>query len=142
MAVVAAVDRSDQAKAVVREAESLATAFEEDLYVVHVMTRSEFTDIQRNHTEETGTAVDMETISKLAAEYAEEATVDIDVPHESLGLVGDPSSRVIEFADERDARYIVTGGRKRSPTGKAVFGSVSQSIILNADTTVVSTVGK
>lgn len=83
----------------------------------------------------------METISDIAAEYAEESIDAIERPYESIGLVGDPSSELVRFAADNDASYIVMGGRKRSPTGKAVFGSVSQSVILNADTAVVSITG-
>lgn len=48
------------------------------------------------------------------------------------GRVGDPGDSVVELADELDADLVVVGGRRRSPTGKAVFGSISQDILLNA----------
>nr|WP_268762303.1 universal stress protein [Halorubrum saccharovorum] len=46
----------------------------------------------------------------------------------------------MRYADERDARYIVVSPRRRSKTGKVLFGSVAQSILLNATTPVVSTI--
>lgn len=48
------------------------------------------------------------------------------------GRVGDPGESVVELADELDADLVVVGGRRRSPTGKAVFGSISQEVLLNA----------
>lgn len=46
---------------------------------------------------------------------------------------GDPGDEVVEYADSVDADNIVVPGRKRSPVGKAVFGSVTQDIVLDAD---------
>jgi nucleotide-binding universal stress UspA family protein len=140
MVVVTAVDRSDDAGAVIKEAEKLAMALEEPLHIVHVMTRSEFTDVQRASTEESGTAVDMDTIADLAAEYAEESVSGIDLSYKSVGLVGDAASKLVQYADEQNASYLVIGNRKRSPAGKAIFGSVSQSVILNSKNPVVSVV--
>jgi nucleotide-binding universal stress UspA family protein len=45
---------------------------------------------------------------------------------------GDPAEQILELAAERDADLIVLAGRKRSPAGKALFGSVTQTVILNA----------
>lgn len=46
---------------------------------------------------------------------------------------GDPGDEIVDYADSVDADAIVVPGRKRSPVGKAVFGSVTQDVILNAD---------
>ncbi|QLG28789.1 universal stress protein [Halorarum halophilum] len=54
------------------------------------------------------------------------------------GRVGEPVEEILAEADRRHARYLVIGGRKRSPTGKALFGSSTQSILLSADQPVVT----
>jgi len=140
MVIVAAVDRSEHAKRVVSEAETLSEAFDDTLHILHVMSHSEFRDLQRENIEESGEAVDMERIRGLAAEHASRAAEDVDRPHEVVGRMGDAKSDVLTYADDQDARYIVTGGRKRSPAGKALFGSVAQSILLNADHPVVTVI--
>lgn len=138
MVIVAAVDRSDRAAAVVSEAETLATAFDEAVHVVHVLTRSEFVDMGRTAAETPGESISMDQITGVASEVAAEAAADLDVPHETVGLMGDPADRVVSYADDHDARYIVIGTRRRSPAGKAIFGSVAQDVLLTADRPVVS----
>ncbi len=50
---------------------------------------------------------------------------------------GDPSTEILEYANENDIDLICVGGRKRSPTGKALFGSVTQDVILTAELPVI-----
>ena len=81
----------------------------------------------------------MEQIESVATTIAQEAASNAGVEaDEVVGLVGRPSQRVIEYAEDVDADYLVVGGRKRSSVGKVLFGSVTQSILLNADCPVVT----
>lgn len=45
---------------------------------------------------------------------------------------GDPATTIVEVAAELDADCIAMSGRKRRPTGKVIFGSVTQSVLLSA----------
>lgn len=139
MVVVAAVDRSDRAESVIAEAEQLAKAFDDDVHVVHVLTTTKFINLGRTEAQ-MGNSIDMEKVRTVAADIAAEAVTDpLDVPCEFVGLVGDPTDEIVHYANEQQARYIVVGSRKRSATGKALFGSVAQSILLSADVPVLST---
>lgn len=51
---------------------------------------------------------------------------------------GDPAEELIRATRENEADQIILGGRKRSPVGKAVFGSVVQDVILNAECPVLT----
>ena len=50
-----------------------------------------------------------------------------------------PVERILEYVHEIEANVIVLGGRKRSPTGKVLFGSVTMSVLRNTDIPVVVT---
>ncbi|WP_338739998.1 universal stress protein [Haloplanus salilacus] len=141
MVIVAAVDRSGGER-VVEQAREMADAHGLPLHVVHTLAESELRDLERASFDATGESIDMERIEGLAEEIAadavEEATVEAD---EVVGLVGKPSQRILEYAEDVDASYIVVGGRKRSSVGKVLFGSVTQSILLNADCPVLTVMG-
>jgi nucleotide-binding universal stress UspA family protein len=54
------------------------------------------------------------------------------VDYEVEGLVGDPGKKISELTGDVGANRVVVGGRQRSPTGKAVFGSTAQDILMSA----------
>lgn len=70
-----------------------------------------------------------------AGDRLEAAGIEYDVEESS----GDPAEAIIDTADDVNADLVVIGGRKRSPAGKALFGSVTQTVILNAGRSVLVT---
>ena len=138
MTILAAVDRSDRSEYVVREAAALADAFGSDLHVLHVLSVGEFVDLERTSVKSTNEVLDMDEVRNVAANIAAEAAKELDRDHDSVGLVGDAEDEIVRYAEELDAEYIVMSPRKRSPTGKALFGSVAQSVIISASCPVVT----
>lgn len=57
-----------------------------------------------------------------------EAGLDCEVRMEH----GDPGEEIVEAVEELGADQVVMAGRKRTPVGKALFGSVTQAVVLNA----------
>lgn len=51
----------------------------------------------------------------------------------------DPVEAILDYDEENDLDAIVMGGRKRSPGGKVLFGSVTHSVLMNTDTPITIT---
>lgn len=72
---------------------------------------------------------------RRATERLEDHGVEAELVEES----GDAGTRIHEAIEELDPDEVVMGGRKRSSVGKALFGSVTQAVILDTDHPVVVT---
>lgn len=80
-----------------------------------------------------GAYVDQVASVRRARERLEAAGFEVDLAETS----GDPAVKVLEYAAKVDADLVCIGSRRRSPAGKAVFGSTTQRILLNADRPVL-----
>lgn len=104
--------------------------------LVHIYTSAEYESAkERLHFDE-GSEATPEAVAKRHAplrnmrEEIENAGLSVGV-HGSL-TDDDESEKIVEIADLVEADLIVVGGQKRSPTGKAVFGSTAQKVMMNA----------
>ena len=139
---IAVVEASDSARALVREAGELAAGVSAELVLVHVTNEDEYSerreamasipDLDVNYTLDE--AVD--GAGKFAKDVGRDVLADVDIETEAVGRIGEKGDEVLALADERDADHVFIAGRKRSPTGKAIFGDVTQRIILEFDGTV------
>lgn len=142
MTIVAGVDSSAHSSIVLSHASELATDLGEPLHAVHVLQRAEFVDILEKDVEGQALTENYE-VRRIGEELVERATTDPAVAHDSdtvetVVRVGDPAEELMTYAEEVDARYLVIGGRQRSPTGKALFSSVTQQVLLAASMPVLN----
>jgi nucleotide-binding universal stress UspA family protein len=135
MPVVAAVDQSGRSQSVIEQAKQLADDAGVSLHVVHVGSVGV-------PSPEGGYDTDTEEdiARQEAVQIARTVVQDVGAVEsfEPVGLVGDPAEEILEYSTAQDAEYIVVSARKRSPLGQAVFGSVTQSLLLNAERPVVA----
>jgi len=71
-----------------------------------------------------------------AEKAAAEAVGDTDVSVDVILRIVDSDERadaIIDVAREHDCDHVFLVGQRRSPTGKALFGDVTQKVILNFD---------
>ncbi|QAU13306.1 universal stress protein [Halorubrum sp. BOL3-1] len=135
--VVLAVGTEDEEHAERLASEIIAVAEPADAGVVltHVFDETEFDGIR----EKLGVDRDGEgsTPDAVAERHAttraiSKALADAGVRYSVRGAVGDLADEVVGTADSLGADRVVVGGRQRSPTGKAVFGSTAQEVMLSA----------
>lgn len=82
-------------------------------------------------------------ILNLALHDLDPATLPTDVPHLVLQRSGpadrDPADAVLDEIEARpDVTRLVLGVRRRTPVGKALLGSLSQRLLLDAPIPVVA----
>ncbi|WP_121743351.1 universal stress protein [Natronorubrum halophilum] len=82
---------------------------------------------------------EMEEIAKTEAEDIASDAFGDEIPHRGIGLVGTIPGDLIRVAEKENCEHIFVSGKKRSPAGKAVFGDVAQSVILQFDGPVTVT---
>ncbi|MFB6120095.1 MAG: universal stress protein [Halobacteriaceae archaeon] len=74
-----------------------------------------------------------------AVDRAESVLSEVGADVTRMVRQGDPASVIVNVASEVDAEAIVLGGRKRSPLGSFLFGSVSQAVMADASRPVMIT---
>ena len=135
LAVVRA--KSDVTEALVREAGELAAGTDASLSVLHVMPEEEYDERMsvRLERKQGGFSIDEaeQEAKQIASEVSRKALAGIDVTAETLGVVGREERMILDVADERDCDHVFIAGRRRSPSGKAVFGDLTQRVLLNFD---------
>lgn len=114
----------------VQAAEAQATAVEDwieaagdvEAYLLHV-----FRD-----NPEGASVTQVETVRDVQ-ERLEAAGVTVELLESS----GNPADEILRYAESESVDQICVGGRKRTPAGKALFGSVTQEVILGTDLPVM-----
>jgi nucleotide-binding universal stress UspA family protein len=124
-------DRIDELASAVTDIAGPAGA---EVIVAHVFTDEEYENVvDRLEFESVGEAdadqvADRHTTVRELLKRLDEADIETDV----RGAVGNHGEQIVDLAEEVSADLVVVGGRKRSPTGKAVFGSTAQEVMLSA----------
>lgn len=128
--VLVPTDGSEQAAEAVPHALDLAEKYDATVHALCVVSRAATRQLSPTRAESTMESLEEEAerITAAVEERANEAGVEcIPVVRE-----GAPDETILAYIDENDVDIVLIGGRKRTPAGKLLFGSVTQSVILHA----------
>lgn len=140
------VEADERTIELIEEAGELASGVNAELILLRVTSESDYERDRREMEDVIGleaSGYDVEQAEEGARQFAEdvgnEALDGVDISFVAVGEVGSKADRVLAVAAERNCDHVFISGRKRSPSGKAVFGDAAQRVILNYDGPVTVT---
>lgn len=146
MTVLIAIGENEDAEPVVELGYELAERYDDPVVALHVVPQEDFDDHKaeiesRSKYSDVALSQEQDSAGRYALRVVREAVPEFDDDRvECRGRIGDPADEILTEARETDARFLVIGGRRRSPVGKALFGSVTQQVLLEADAPVVTAI--
>jgi nucleotide-binding universal stress UspA family protein len=124
-------DSEDRARAQAAFVTDLPAPSSVRAHVTHALSR-----------EEREAPTSMQSVDRIATVRQVVETLEAAGVETQVQEIGEPpAASIIDLAGGLDVDAVVLGGRKRSPAGKALFGSVTQQVILGSDRPVVVTGG-
>ena len=144
MPILAAIDENERSRAVVEIAADLAGTYDDTLVALHVVPLEDFEAHKQSIESIPGFrdfsfTREADSAKRFAREFVLETVDGFDPSQlDARGRVGDVTEEILSEASALDPRFLVISGRRRSPTGKAVFGNTAQQLLLNAECPVVT----
>ena len=125
------VERTD---ALARAAIDVAGPSGATVVLAHVFTQDEFDDVVDRLSYDPAGGIDPDEVAARHATIKEltNALSTAGVDYRVRGTVGPHGESIVDIANDVSADRVLVGGRTRSPTGKAVFGSTAQEVMLSA----------
>lgn len=144
MPILTAIDENERSRAIIAIGYDLATTYDDTLIALHVIPNEEYNAHAESLREipefaDFSLTQEADSARRIARKFVTDTIDDVDMAQvEPRGSVGDIAEEILAEANRIDPRFLVIGGRRRTPVGKALFGNTAQEILLNADCPVVS----
>lgn len=127
-------DDEDRAKRLGEATIDVAGPTGAHVVLAHVFTQREYDEVVDRLDFSAGDRPDP---SAVAERHVETRTIAqsldaAEIDYEIRGSVGDRGEAIVSLAEDVGADRVLVGGRRRSPAGKAVFGSTAQEVMLSS----------
>lgn len=140
------VTDSERTERLLREAGEFAVGGDAELVLLSVDSEGEYENIDPNAMDADELEFTLDEAERSARSRAQtlasEAFADLDVRYTVMGAVGNDAELILDAARKLDCDHIFVAGRRRTPTGKAIFGDLSQQILLSYDGPVTMLLGE
>lgn len=144
MAILVAVSESEAMDRVVSIGYELAERYDETAVLLHVVPQTDYEAHKEaiesaDRYSNVSISQEQDSAARFAYRVAQESLGEFDDDRlTTRGRVGDPAEEIVAEVTHTDPRYLVLGGRRRSAVGKALFGSITQEVLLEAECPVVT----
>ncbi|SFR60604.1 Nucleotide-binding universal stress protein, UspA family [Halogeometricum rufum] len=142
------VTPGNRGRRLLREAGAYAEGTDTELVLLTVVPEEEFEE-KRRAVAEIGSSDAVYTLEQAeesaereATTVADDALAGLDVSYHAVGTIGREADAILDVADSEDAEHVFLGSRRRSPAGKALFGDVAQTVLLEFDGPVTLLMGE
>ncbi|MFC4357252.1 universal stress protein [Halobium salinum] len=141
------VTPTDRGQRIMREAGQFAAGTEAELVLLSITPQSAYGETRTAVESIDGSAdysLDQaeDEAEREARQLAQEAFDGMNVTFDVVGTVGDEVDRILGVAEERECDHLFLSGQRRSPTGKALFGDLTQRALLNFEGPVTVLLGE
>ena len=140
-------DASETEAQLLKDAAGVSTCSNAPLVVLRLLTPEDIelvedveltSDIDRQGYEDPVDRQFEERTDAFVREALDDAAVVSEIPVRAEPE-GDRASAILDTAEEYDCDHVFLVGQGRSPTGKALFGDLTQEVVLNFDGTITLT---
>lgn len=118
----------------VKTVQEIASPSDATVVIAHIFDRGSYKDAIEQVLDTDEKDIDPDelasrmTVTQEIIDNLEAEAIDCE-PRATTGTSGEG---IVEIAEEVEADRVIIGGRQRSPTGKAIFGSTAQEVLLHA----------
>ena len=112
----------------------IAGATGASVVLAHVFTPEEYDNAtdRLDFADPTDADVDEVTSRLSIVRDVQKSLDEAGIDYRTTGRIGEHGARIVDLGVEESADHLIVGGRRRSPTGKAVFGSTAQHVLLES----------
>lgn len=137
------VDDSEQSRRLLRSAGTIAAGLGAKLYLFSTLAPEEFDETRdaldaigevENTSYSDGDA--LASVHSRLERTVDEVFEDPGFEYDTVGTVAESderASKILDAATGRDCEHVFVAGRRRSPTGKVLFGDTVQKVLLDFD---------
>jgi len=129
---VIAVEDPDRASIVLDAAMDILSATGAEPILLRVYSESEFKEYLNNLGYDSADPTEVAERNEAIQECAKSLRAAGLEPR-VVGRTGDPAEEIIKYVESGDVDHVFLGARRRSATGKAILGSVSQQVLRSVD---------
>jgi nucleotide-binding universal stress UspA family protein len=132
------VEDTDTHRTLLREAGEIAAGTGAELVLLLLREADDVGEAADQYAKAEGVRFSEEQALEASTEFitgiAGDVLADLDVSYEPAAAMveqGTRATEVIDTATDHDCDHVFIVGKKRSPTGKALFGDMAQAVVLN-----------